>query len=52
MKRYYVEFKVDSWYKDKTQTNGTTYVYVKAYNEEQIRHMFDEYDIVAIDITE
>ena len=52
MKRYYVEFKVDSWYKDTTQTNRTTYVYVKAYNEEQIRDMFDEYDIVAIDITE
>tara|TARA_R100000654_G_scaffold7157_1_gene17887 strand:+ start:199 stop:339 length:141 start_codon:yes stop_codon:yes gene_type:complete len=46
MKRYYVEFK------DTTQTNGTAYVYVKAYNEEQIRDMFDEYDIVAIDITE
>ena len=46
MKRYYVEFK------DTTQTNGTAYLYVKAYNEEQIRDMFDEYDIVAIDITE
>jgi len=46
MNRYYVEFK------DTTQTNGTAYLYVKAYNEEQIRDMFDEYDIVAIDITD
>ena len=46
MNRYYVEFK------DTTQTNGTAYLYVKAYNEKQIRDMFDEYDIVAIDITE
>jgi hypothetical protein len=46
MSRYYVEFK------DTTQTNGTAYLYVKAYSVNQIRDMFDEYDIVAIDITE
>ena len=46
MSRYYVEFK------DPKQTNGTAYLYVMAYSDEQIRDMFDEYDIVAIDITE
>ena len=44
MNRYYVEFK------DTKQTKGIAYIYVKAYSEEQIRDMFDGYDIVAIDI--
>jgi hypothetical protein len=46
MNRYYVEFK------DSKQTNGTYYVYVRAYSVAQVRDIFDEYDIVAIDITD
>jgi hypothetical protein len=45
MNKYYVEFK------DTKQTKGIAYIYVKAYSEEQIRDMFDGYDIVAIDVT-
>tara|TARA_A100000171_G_C2060570_1_gene109746 strand:+ start:279 stop:419 length:141 start_codon:yes stop_codon:yes gene_type:complete len=46
MKRYYVE-----WICNVNQ-DTTKFVYVKAYNQEQIKDMFDEYELVAIDITE
>ena len=46
MKRYYVEWKCEG------SETFTTYMYVKAYSTKQIRDMFNEYDIVAIDITE
>ena len=46
MNRYYVEWKVDG------SETFTTYIYINAYSVKQIRDMLDEYDIVAIDITD
>jgi hypothetical protein len=46
MKRYYVEWVCN------VNQNTTKFAYVKAYNQEQIKDMFDEYELVVIDITE
>ena len=47
MNRYYVEFG-----KQKGIFIADSYVYVYAYSEEQVRDMFDDYELVAIDQTE
>ena len=52
MNRYYVEFKDYKKNPLSLTTNGTYYVYVRAYSVAQVRDIFDEYDIVAIDITD
>jgi len=46
MSRYYVEFIIPD------DAPKTQYVYVFAYSEQQVRHMFWEYEVVACDITE
>ena len=46
MSRYYVEFRTS----DDTAKNQVLYVF--AYSEQQVRHMFWEYEVVACDITE
>jgi len=48
MKRYYVEYK--QGYEGENEV--TSYLYVMAYNQQQIRDMFVEYELVTIDITE
>ena len=47
MKRFYVEYK-----RCGGENEVTSYLYVMAYNQEQIKDMFAEYELVAIDITE
>ena len=46
MQRYFVE------YKQGYENEITSYLYVMAYSVQQIRDMFVEYELVALDITE
>mgnify|MGYP003123498198 FL=1 len=47
MNRYYVELK-----NNPALGHPQCYFYVYAYSEEQVRDMFDDYELVAIDQTE
>ena len=44
MFRYYVEFAPN--------ISGAKYMYVYAYSEQQVRDMFDDYELVCIDQTD
>ena len=46
MMRYYVEFATGNGFP------AGHYVYVYAYSEQQVRDMFDNYELVAIDQTD
>jgi hypothetical protein len=52
MNRYYVEFAKEQGLSVGHYLCEDSYVYVYAYSEEHVRKIFDDYELVAIDLTD
>ena len=50
--RYYVEFAKEQGLSVGHVLCADSYVYVYAYSEEQVRDMFKDYELVAVDQTD
>ena len=53
--RYYVEFETVDWKEsadDEVEEIKNVYLYVNAWSADQIRDMFAEYNLVAVDQTD